>query len=98
MPLYIAQSTIPPYLDPLPQPRPTMPPAHEVYATQLWPLRHGRPLWGPEPSPQYGEIRIEDIGYLKAGYFFFLFNCMRGEDDIVNSYMGSPRNSKSFGL
>ena len=73
-----------------------MPPAHEVYATQLWALGYGHPLWGPEPSTQYGEIRIGDIGYLKAGYFFFLFNCMLDEEDTVNSHLGIPPNFQVF--
>ncbi|KAI0635543.1 hypothetical protein C8Q77DRAFT_1039062, partial [Trametes polyzona] len=56
----------------------------DIYAERLFSLGYGYPLWAPEPSLQFGEVRIGDIGYLSEGRFHFLFNCTVPEDDPIN--------------
>lgn len=73
-----------------------MRPAYDIYAKELWGLGHGHPLWGPEPDPHYGEVRLGDVGYLSNGYFSFLFNSMRRADDPVNAECGVPANFQMF--
>lgn len=61
----------------------------DIYAEKLFPLGYGHPLWIPEPSREFGEVRIGDIGYLLDGRFCFLFNCMLPAGDPVNK-QGTP--------
>ena len=70
--------------------------AWDIYARRLMHLGHGHPLWGPEPSATFGEIRIGDVGYLRDGHFCFLFNAMLGADHEANSQQGVPRNFAAF--
>lgn len=67
----------------------------EVYAESLFPLGYGHPLWIPEPSQEFGEVRIGDVGYLDDGRFHFLFNCMLPGDDPVN-VRGTPGAFERF--
>ncbi|KAI0715782.1 hypothetical protein C8T65DRAFT_694606 [Cerioporus squamosus] len=69
--------------------------AWDIYAKELGHLGYGYPLWVPEPSPESGEVRLGDVGYLSQGKFCFLFNCMRGVDDPVNRN-GVPEGFKLF--
>ncbi|KAI0718548.1 hypothetical protein C8T65DRAFT_706737 [Cerioporus squamosus] len=71
------------------------PAAYDTYANELWSLKHGHPLWGPEPSPAFGEVRLGDVGYLDEGRFCFLFNAMRPAGDPVNK-RGVPENFQTF--
>ncbi|RPD70552.1 hypothetical protein L226DRAFT_469920 [Lentinus tigrinus ALCF2SS1-7] len=70
-------------------------PAHDIYAQELWSLGQGHAMWGPEPSPAFGEVRLGDIGYLREGHFSFLFNCMLDAHDPVNK-RGVPPDFTSF--
>lgn len=73
--------------------RPTMSPGHpsEVYSQQLFKLAYGYPLWEPEPKEGQGEVEIGDVGYLRQGGFYRLFNAMRdAEDDI--QHVGVPED------
>ncbi|RDX44533.1 hypothetical protein OH76DRAFT_1421293 [Lentinus brumalis] len=70
-------------------------PAHDTYAKELWSLKHGHPLWSPEPSPAFGEVRLGDVGYLDEGRFCFLFNAMRPAGDPVNK-RGVPEDFQTF--
>lgn len=54
--------------------------AAQVYADQLRSLRHGEPLWQPEPSKR-GEVRIGDVGFVNDGRFHLLFNAIHGPSD-----------------
>ncbi|KAI0750127.1 hypothetical protein C8Q80DRAFT_1269887 [Daedaleopsis nitida] len=58
--------------------------AWDLYAKGLMPLGYGYPLWGPEPDPTYGEVRLGDVGYIQDGHFCFLFNAMRDAGDPIN--------------
>ena len=53
-------------------------------------------MWGPEPCPDFGEINLGDVGYLRDGYFCFLFNAMRGADDPINARRGVPVGFEVF--
>ena len=68
----------------------------DIYARELSNYGHGHPLWGPEPSLEFGEVRLGDVGYMRKGYFCFLFNCMRPPDDPVNSSRGVPAEFEVF--
>ena len=68
---------------------------YSIYARELWSLGHGHPIWSPEPSPTYGQIRLGDVGYLLEGDFVFLFNCMREAHDPINK-RGVPDDFQPF--
>lgn len=69
----------------------------DIYAEQLSPLGYGHPLWVPEPSQDTGAVRIGDVGYLRAGGFCALFNCMhRATADPVNRRAGVPQVPQGF--
>lgn len=53
-------------------------------------------MWGPEPCPDFGEINLGDVGYLRDGFFCFLFNAMRGADDPINARRGVPVGFEVF--
>jgi hypothetical protein len=57
-----------------------MPAAHDTYAEQLRELRRGHALYYPEPRPE-GPIEIGDVGYIKHGAFFRLFNASLDPSD-----------------
>ena len=70
-------------------------PAFDIYANELWALGHGHPLWGPEPDPNFGAVRLCDVGYLREGYFCFLFNCLVDENAPIH-YRGVPMGFEVF--
>ncbi|RPD68418.1 hypothetical protein L226DRAFT_548538 [Lentinus tigrinus ALCF2SS1-7] len=72
------------------------PAAWDIYAKELWPLRYGHPLWYPEPCPDFGEVRIGDVGYLREGNFTRLFNAMHGADHPLNVVRGVPCGHEVF--
>lgn len=73
-----------------------MPAAWDIYSKQLLPLKRGHPLWCPEPSHDFGEVRLGDVGYLSRGRFYVLFNTMHDENDPVNHKRGVPPGFKQF--
>ncbi|KAI0787285.1 hypothetical protein C8Q74DRAFT_1196659 [Fomes fomentarius] len=70
--------------------------AWDIYAEQLLPLGYGHPLWVPEPGVESGEVRIGDVGYLRAGGFRFMFNSTHNSDDPINRRMGVPSEFRAF--
>ena len=54
--------------------------AYKIYAEQLFPLGHGHALWEPEPT-RFGAVQIGDVGYLRDGAFYRLFNALRPADE-----------------
>ncbi|KAI0638712.1 hypothetical protein C8Q77DRAFT_1077109 [Trametes polyzona] len=70
------------------------PPAYEIYAKQLFPRRHGYPLWHPEPDETYGEIQIGDVGRFRQGAFWGLFNACLPTDH--EQPFGTPDNYEPF--
>ncbi|KAG6907762.1 hypothetical protein DXG01_007516 [Tephrocybe rancida] len=58
-----------------------MPAAHDIYAELLRALQRGHPLYYPEPALDDGPMQIGDVGFLKQGAFYRLFNVSRARDD-----------------
>lgn len=52
--------------------------AYNIYARQLLPRKHGYPLWLPEHT-KFGEVQIGDVGYLRDGGFYRMFNAVSTE-------------------
>lgn len=67
--------------------------AYNVYAEQLFPFKHGYPLWHPEPT-KHGEVEIGDIGYIREGGFYRLFNATRPRE--VQQHFGVPDHYTPF--
>ncbi|KAI0707098.1 hypothetical protein C8Q76DRAFT_747972 [Earliella scabrosa] len=67
----------------------------DIYARSLEPLGYGYPLWGPEPSSEFGEVRLGDVGYIQRGHFCFLFNTMLEATHPVNM-RGVPDAFETF--
>ncbi|CCM05272.1 uncharacterized protein FIBRA_07484 [Fibroporia radiculosa] len=65
-----------------------------VYATQLFRCGEGFPLWSPEPT-KHGEVLLGDVGYVRHGGFYRLFNAMSKAGDLVNKEFGVP-NKESY--
>lgn len=74
-----------------------MAPPWDIYAEKLSPLGYGHPLWIPEPSREYGEVRIGDVGFFLDGRFRFLFNCTRESNDPLN-LRGTPTPFRPFAI
>ncbi|KAG6848078.1 hypothetical protein H0H93_003608 [Arthromyces matolae] len=63
-----------------------MPAAHDIYAEQLCELRRGYPLYYPEPDPEDGPMEIGDVGFVRNGAFYRLFNASRSPDDSIQRF------------
>jgi hypothetical protein len=56
---------------------------YDVYRDQLS-IKHpsfGHALWDPAPVGEYGPVKIGDVGYVREGRFFRLFNALLPADD-----------------
>lgn len=69
---------------PLPQPH------YSVYREQLTSLYHGHALWEPDPANLYEKVSVGDVGYVREGYFFRMFNVRLSWDDPSNRVLGEP--------
>ncbi|KAH9950735.1 hypothetical protein B0H21DRAFT_685940 [Amylocystis lapponica] len=65
----------------------------EIYAEQLFQRGHGHPLWDPQPT-KHGEVLIGDVGYMRNGRFYRLFNATRSAEDEINRRYGVPAGFK----
>ena len=36
----------------------------------------GRPLWEPDPGGLYNAVQVGDVGFIRHGYFYRLFNAL----------------------
>lgn len=72
--------------------------ADETYAQQLSKLKHGLPLWEPEPAWQDGEVKIGDVGYIRRGRFARLFNAVVPLGDASNALHGVPDGHSPISL
>lgn len=52
------------------------PPPHVVYREQLASLYHGHALWQPDSTNLYEQVSVGDVGYVKEGCFFRLFDVL----------------------
>ncbi|EED83585.1 predicted protein [Postia placenta Mad-698-R] len=68
---------------------------YDVYAQQLITLGHGHPLWEPEPKEET-EVEIGDVGYLRQGGFYRMFNALRDPQDPLNTAVGTPQDFEKF--
>jgi|HubBroStandDraft_3_1064219.scaffolds.fasta_scaffold154725_1 hypothetical protein len=60
-----------------------------VYREQLSSLFHGYALWEPDPvRALYDEVSIGDVGYMKNGFFYRMFNVILSSDDPANNRHG----------
>ena len=73
----------------------SLPPWH-IYAQQLYPLRHGYPLWFPREED--GTILIGDVGWFRSGTFHPIFNSTHREDEAVNFVGGVPEGFEVFNI
>jgi hypothetical protein len=48
----------------------------------------GHALWEPSPEERYGPVRIGDVGFVREGKFYCLFNALLPADDA--SHDGIP--------
>lgn len=62
----------------------------DIYANELLHYRFGLPLWLPEPSPEWGPIKLADVGYIADGKFYRLFNASLPADDPSHERLGVP--------
>ena len=40
----------------------------------------GRPLWEPDPGGLYNAVQVGDVGFIRHGYFYCLFNALPPRD------------------
>lgn len=57
---------------------------YNVYADQLYKLGKGYAQWQPEPT-KFGEILLGDVGFLREGSFYRLFNILHDSDHPINA-------------
>lgn len=65
-------------------------PPYNVYREQLTSLFHGHALWDPDPSNIYPQVSVGDVGYVKEGCFFRMFNVLLEWDDPSNYTFCEP--------
>lgn len=65
-------------------------PNYHIYRDQLASLFHGHALWDPDPANLYQQVSIGDVGYIKEGSFYKMFNVLREWDDPSNRTFGEP--------
>ena len=49
---------------------------------------HGHALWEPDPGGLYEAVEVGDVGFIRKGYFYRLFNALLPRD--------TPSDSDSF--
>ena len=65
-------------------------PPYDVYREQLSSLYHGHALWDPDPTNLYASVSIGDVGYVREGCFFRIFNVLLDWDDPSNYTLCEP--------
>jgi len=65
-------------------------PHYYVYREQLTSLFHGHALWEPDPANIYEHVSVGDVGYVREGYFYRLFNVLLEWDDPLNRVVIQP--------
>jgi hypothetical protein len=70
-----------------------------IYREQLSSLHQGYALWEPEPvEGLYDEVSIGDVGYVKNGFFYRMFNVTLSWDDPANNRLGELEYYKPLDL
>jgi len=65
-------------------------PHYHAYRDQLASLYLGHALWDPDPADLYQQVSIGDVGFVKEGFFYRIFNVLREWDDPSNRTFGEP--------
>ena len=45
---------------------------------------HGHALWDPDPRELYNSVEVGDVGFIRRGYFYRLFNALLPRDPPSN--------------
>src|SRR6266567_1347860 len=68
-----------------------------LYREELTSLGHGLALWNPEPPKgSYDNVSIGDVGFIREGTFFRMFNVILPWDDESNRAPSNPAPLKSL--
>jgi hypothetical protein len=59
---------------------------YDTYRDQLASLYHGHALWVPDPAGLYDRIQVGDVGYVRQGHFFRMFNALLPANDPTQAY------------
>jgi len=51
---------------------------------------HGHALWNPDPGGLYDSVGVGDVGFIRDGYFFRLFNALLPRDPPSGSDLDNP--------
>jgi hypothetical protein len=65
---------------------------YDIYRDQLA-ITHpsfGHALWDPAPEGEYGPVRVGDVGFVREGRFFRLFNALLPADDPSHNEIPLP--------
>lgn len=65
-------------------------PPYDVYRGQLTSLLHGHALWEPDPIHLYAQVSVGDVGYVREGCFFRMFNALLEWNDPSNYSLCEP--------
>jgi len=65
-------------------------PHYHVYPEQLTSLFHGQALWEPNPANVYPHVSVGDVGYVREGRFYRLFNVLLEWDHPSNRSFVQP--------
>ncbi|EEB99196.1 hypothetical protein MPER_01172 [Moniliophthora perniciosa FA553] len=79
-------------------------PKGQIYADLLLPLKHGHPLWLPEPTKhslpkeyQRQGVQIGDVGVITSDSGFeFLFNVCLPANHPINQFRGTPIKVRKY--
>jgi hypothetical protein len=63
---------------------------YDVYREQLTSLYHGHALWEPDPADLYANVSIGDVGYIRKGCFYRMFNVLLNWNDPSNCVLCEP--------
>jgi hypothetical protein len=58
----------------------------------------GYALWEPDPGGLYPPVAVGDVGYIREGQFFRLFNTLLPEDDQSHRRFGVPEHYEPLQL
>ena len=67
---------------------------YDIYRDQLS-ITHpsfGHALWDPAPEGEYGPVKVGDVGYVREGRFFRLFNALLPADDPSHNDIPLPEH------
>jgi hypothetical protein len=48
---------------------------------------HGHPLWEPDPGGLYNAVEVGDVGFIRSGCFYRLFNALLSKEHHYNQLL-----------